>query len=146
MAGTSATVTYNSMRVDTFGELLMQGYKVQIGDHFFSFRLDIGVRNFNLVNEFVSITKLENGRINLQITNLWQSKLTKAVKSQSTLRKSHENAKIFKRDCYLPYAKYQLHVEWWKICVILLFLIAADWLSPIIVSKVFCIWFFGIAV
>ena len=70
MAGTSATVTYNSMRVDTFGELLMQDYKVQIGDHFFSFRLDIGVRNFNLVNEFVSITKLENGRINLQITNL----------------------------------------------------------------------------
>ena len=27
----------------------------------------------------------------------------------------------------------------WKMCVILLFLIAADWLSPIIASKVVCI-------
>ena len=37
---------------------------------FFSFRLDIGVGNFNLLSEFVSIAKLENGRINLRIANL----------------------------------------------------------------------------
>ena len=41
--------------------------KVKIGDHFLSFRFDIGVCN----NGFVSITKLKNGRINLRITNLW---------------------------------------------------------------------------
>ena len=37
-------------------------------------------------------------------------------------------------------------VEWWKMCVTLLFLIAADWFSPIIASKVVCIWFLGIVV
>ena len=109
--------------------------------HCFSFRLDIGVRNFNLVYKFVSITKLKNGTINLQITNLWQSKLTKSVKSQYTLWKIHKNSNTFKEDCYLTYVKHQLHVEWWKTCVILLFLIAADGLSPIIAFKVVCIWF-----
>ena len=109
---------------------------------FFSFRLDTGVRSFNFVNKFVSITKLKNGRINLQIANLWQSKLTKAVKSQCTLWKIHENSKIFKQDCYLTYVKHQ----WWKMCVILLFLIVAEWFSPIIASKVVCIWFLGIVV
>ena len=48
--------------------------KVKIGDHFLSFRFDIGVCN----NGFVSITKLKNGRINLRITNLWKNKRTKA--------------------------------------------------------------------
>ena len=50
MANTSPKVIYNSMRVDTIC---------------FSFRLDIGLRNFNHVNEFVSITKLKKGRTNL---------------------------------------------------------------------------------
>ena len=45
---------------------------------------DIGVHNFNLVNKFVSITKLKKGRINLRIMNLWQSKLTNGIKSQYT--------------------------------------------------------------
>ena len=63
------------------------------------------MRNVNLVNKFVSKSKLENGRIHLQITNLWLSKLTKIVKSQSTLQKIHKNSKTFKQDCYLTYAK-----------------------------------------
>ena len=50
-----------------------------------------------------------------------------------------KNSKIFKQDCCLTYVKHQLHVELWKMCVILLFLIAADWFSPIIASKVACI-------
>ena len=33
-----------------------------------------------------------------------------------------------------------------NVCNIVLFLVATDWFSPIIVSKVFCIWFLRIAV
>ena len=68
-----------------------------------------------------------------------QNKLTKGMKSQSTLSKIYENSKIFKQDCCLTYVKHQLHLESRKMSVILLFLIAADWFSPIIASKVACI-------
>ena len=44
------------------------------------FRLDIGERNFKHLKEFVSITKLKKGRINLRRTNLWQSKFTQDMK------------------------------------------------------------------
>ena len=53
--------------------------------------------------------------------------------------KDSKNSKIFKEDCCLTYVKHQLHVELWKMCVILLYLIGADWFSPIITSKVACI-------
>ena len=49
---------------------------------------------------------------------------------------SVKDSKIFKQDCCLTYVKHQLHVESWKMCVILLFLIAGDWFSPVISSKV----------
>ena len=51
----------------------------------------------------------------------------------------HENSKMFKQDCCLTYAKHQWHVKWWKMYVILVFLIAGDWFSQIIASKVVCI-------
>ena len=70
----------------------------------------------------------------------------KAMKSESTKWKIKKNSKIFKQDCCLTYVKHQFHVELWKMCVILLYLISADWFSPIIVSKVAYIWFLSIVV
>ena len=62
-----------------------KGKRIRKKTIYFSFRLGIGERNFIYLNEFVSITKLKNGRINLRRTNLWQNKLTKDMKSQYTL-------------------------------------------------------------
>ena len=52
---------------------------------------------------------------------------------------SVKDSEKFKQDCCSTYAKHELDVEWWKMCVILLFLITADCFPPIIASKVACI-------
>ena len=53
--------------------------------------------------------------------------------------KDSRKFKDIQASCHLTYLKHQLHVEWWKMCVILLFFIAADCFSSIIASKVVCI-------
>ena len=61
LASTTATIWCNSIesrhpwRTD-------QGLKGQVGDNLFYFRFDIGVSNFNNVNEFVSISELTQSR------------------------------------------------------------------------------------
>ena len=65
MASTSATVIYNK-QYESGPPLVNSSYKGKR----ISFKLDIGVCNFNHANEFVSITRLKKGRINLQRTNL----------------------------------------------------------------------------
>ena len=70
MASTSTTVIYNSMRVDTLANFLYKGKRSKQQTIYFSFRLEIGVRNFNHVDEFVFVTKLKKGRINIRRTNL----------------------------------------------------------------------------
>ena len=82
MAGTSAIIEWE------WTTLANSSYKcerIRLETIYFSFRLDIGVRNFNHMNEFFPITKLKKDRINLWRTNLWQNKLTKDMEYQSAL-------------------------------------------------------------
>ena len=66
MASTSTTVIYRVWKPLT--NFLYRGKKSD--SRLFSFRLDIGIRNFSHVYELVAISKLKKGRINLGITNL----------------------------------------------------------------------------
>ena len=47
--------------------------------------------------------------------------------TQSTLQKVHENSKILKQD--VTYMGNQLHLESWKMCNNVQFLVATDWFS-----------------
>ena len=83
MAGISA------ITIGEWTTLANSSYKVKrirLETIYFSFRLDIGIRNNNHVNAFVSVTKLKKGRINLR-RNLWKIKLAKDTKSQSARKR-----------------------------------------------------------
>ena len=83
MAGISA-ITIWEWR--TLGNSSYKVKRIRLETIYFSFRLDIGIHNNNHVNEFVSVTKLKKGRINLR-RNLWKIKLAKDTKSQSTRKR-----------------------------------------------------------
>ena len=82
---------------------------------YFSFRLNIGVCNFNHVDKLVSITKLKKGRINLRRTYLWQAWNPNLFCKRFTRIQRY----WVRWDCCLTYMRHHLHQEWWKICVIL---------------------------
>ena len=95
---------------------------------FLSFRLDLGVRDFNLVNEFASITKLEKGPINLRITNLWQNKTYEGHKFPTYSVKDSPKLKDVQGRLRFKLCKTSITsrmVE--NVCNIDPLLIAADW-------------------
>ena len=66
MTGTSAITVWEWL---TLVNSSYKGKRIRLETIYFSFKLDIGVHNFNHVNEFVSITKLKNIPINLRRAN-----------------------------------------------------------------------------